>query len=987
MKKALSCLFVLCLLLGAVYSGMPVLAEKADAGRKTTVIIRTEDAGYLKSDAAGKSPEAVKQKAARTQNVIQAINKNVCPLEAEYTYTHIFNGFAAEVKKGDIEKIRNTKGVAAVYETGGAKPVIKKMPAGTDISSGSMIGLDEARAMGYDGTGTAVAVIDGGFDINSEVMRLTDNSTAKISKEKVASVLANNKMNCEGFSADDLYHTAKIPFAFDYEDKDADVRGREPADGNHGNHVSGIAAGNSDRLAGVAPEAQLLLFKICIWEDEPFLANMLAAVDDAAKFDIAAINLSVGIALENPADPAYELLREVFMNARSSGILVCTAAGNDSVRGYNTINLPDNGTDGIPNTFEGATSVASVDNTALSAKTGTEPKKIIYDGDKFVSVENYSTVIPFPKETVTLVPMGKNGTDEDLTGKCALIYREDSDFKKVIEQIRESDAVAIILDYNSFDKIFYGYDDELEDLVYSILDRVALLIVDTLDAYRLYHAKSREIRVEFTEGYYAEPADEIWVSEYSSRGIMDDGSMAVDIAAPGGIIYSSVQGNNYEMMDGTSMASPHICGTGALLDQHFTNKGITVQGKDKSDLMESIIMSTADPVPQGDAFTSVRDAGAGLVNLSRALSTNAILLGGGNRSALDLGDRLGREFDVSFTVKNFSAETVIYDTVSLVVDSDEYETERMFNSETGEYDEVFYTTGFEIPLGFTMQTDTGTITLAPGESREITVSVAIDEEDFGRYEEVFTNGFFIDGYVFLTDSTGANTALNMPFLGFAGDWDAVPALEENNYSFGNEYTVIRNLRELRCVLTDANGNRVAEESIKDLNVYSWFNIYSIAAKFKDVPDGTYTVTVYAVPFAARTDEGQEYSLGEIVIDRTPPEIVKVSKKRNIDGSGTVTVTMKNDDIDYFEISGGSLFNRSFKDYYPVDGYDSIDKNGNYVYILSEESLPLGLYTVMAVDTAGQTDINGIVTPLVKIINFFEEVIEIFRYTFREFELI
>ncbi len=93
---------------------------------------------------------------------------------------------------------------------------------------------------------------------------------------------------------------------------------------------------------------------------------------------------------------------------------------------------------------------------------------------------------------------------------------------------------------------------------------------------------------------------------------------SVDIGAPGNVILSTQINNQYRLLTGTSMASPHVAGVAALI--------LAKRPALTHEAVRHILISTADPVYQEDSDAlDERFVGAGTVNAERALLASGAL--------------------------------------------------------------------------------------------------------------------------------------------------------------------------------------------------------------------------------------------------------------------------------------------------------------------------------------------------------------------------
>jgi len=113
-----------------------------------------------------------------------------------------------------------------------------------------------------------------------------------------------------------------------------------------------------------------------------------------------------------------------------------------------------------------------------------------------------------------------------------------------------------------------------------------------------------------------------------------------------------------------------------------------------------------------------------------------------------------------------------------------------------------------------------TVTVEAGVSAEVTVTIALTEEDKTWIETYFPNGNYVEGFIYLEGEN--EVTLSLPFLGFYGSWDDAPVFDTGFwYQPGlwvDEYPIIESNEYYHILWTSLGMD--TEEWLLGMNPYS-----------------------------------------------------------------------------------------------------------------------------------------------------------------------
>lgn len=304
----------------------------------------------------------------------------------KHRYTVLDNGFSVNLKYKDVSALASVEGIAGVYisEVYSAPEVTVESVFDDALFGDSGI---FANNTDYHGEGMTVAILDTGIDYDHEAFAKMPKVRAfsyDFIEERLPSTQAYSIMK-KKLSAGQVYLNEKIPFAFDYADKDAEVKPSQSAvmqyTAYHGTHVAGIAAGDDEAIQGVANNAQLAIMKV--FSDASsgaVFTDITAAIEDCIVLGVDVANLSLGATCgytkDNSASAAK--INKTYELADKLGLTLCVATGNDNNSAYdasfNNLNLaanPDNGVVNSPASYAAAFAVGSIMNDPEAFANGT----------------------------------------------------------------------------------------------------------------------------------------------------------------------------------------------------------------------------------------------------------------------------------------------------------------------------------------------------------------------------------------------------------------------------------------------------------------------------------------------------------------------------------------------------------------------------------------------------------------------------------------
>ena len=539
-----------------------------------------------------------------------------------HRYNVAFNGFAARMTEAQAKALRRTTSVVSVVPSEIRKLDTTTTPGFLGLSApGGLWSRLDAASRNVKGESVIVGMLDSGiWPEDPSFGDRVDGSGNPLSYAEAGGTQAYNtalpsgkwKGTCQtgpGFTVD-MCNNKLLGARFyvsAFSASGATLSSFEylsPRDGGgHGTHTSSTAAGNSNapanidgvpsgRMSGIAPRARIAMYKVC-WEATTvaatgcYTADTLAAIDAAVGDGVDVINFSVGGTQTSFVDP----VEIAFLNATAAGVFVSASAGNSG---------PANR---VAHISPWLTTVAASthDRYTVAAVTLGAPSDAVFSGPSYQGTGLASTPLIMSQDAGVLPLASLSASDQlalqrcylaadggtsdarldpaKVAGKIVVCIRGGNVLINKASAVKAAGGAAMVIQNAP------GTSDTLVLQPYAV--PTVHLLASAYPAVSAY-ASSAAATAAFGPGVQQTGVVAPVMASFSSRGPNKANAniLKPDISGPGvdiiaGYLDSSLTQAQHDAvaagtltpqanatsLQGTSMSSPHLAGTAALMKQ------------------------------------------------------------------------------------------------------------------------------------------------------------------------------------------------------------------------------------------------------------------------------------------------------------------------------------------------------------------------------------------------------------------------------------
>ncbi|XP_047064047.1 subtilisin-like protease SBT2.5 [Lolium rigidum] len=540
-----------------------------------------------------------------------------------YSYTHLLNGFAVHAKSEKAARILSgAKGVRLIQED----IKMAKMTTYTPKYIGASGVWPQLGGAENSGDGIVIAMIDTGID--------PKNPSFGSFSDQAKSPPPNFKGMCR--SGD-----------------------RFPPESCNGKIVgarwfarAGQATGEFNATLHYASpydpdgHGRLAIYKAA-YPFGGYMSDVIAAVDQAVEDGVDVISLSMAPTSVSSGPASFlNLLETQLLLATKAGVSVIQAAGN-----------------GGPDVSSIVSFSPWITSVAASTTDRKYNKSIITGSGLALSCGGLSP--PTPGETMYPLALaddvsianttdGSNGCQDPKVFIRSLVQGKLDTFAGMIDTIQKIGAAGVVITDRYTGDIDYDYQPIFPTTLPSAMVLNGVDMMNLMEYYGNNTARDNDggvitfgATVRILEGRRASYSGERpEVADYSSRGPnIENAAMELadvlkpNVMAPGHHIWGAwsptsnalpeIQGENFAILSGTSMSTPHVAGVVALIKQRHPRWSPA--------MIMSAIMTTADVTDRSGRPLMARrdvgamvaatpfDMGAGAINVARALDPGLVL--------------------------------------------------------------------------------------------------------------------------------------------------------------------------------------------------------------------------------------------------------------------------------------------------------------------------------------------------------------------------